>query len=142
MGEGYYRGGNPVRNSKIEVYSLNLNELLVKTQTDDKGKFSVKLDNTGSFKVVMNAGQGHKAEFIIEQKKNVLSEDNTPADDKTILQSEIQRLIDKRIKPLKDRIRNLEKQQSEPRIISVMGGIGLITFIFTLIYLIKKKHAL
>ncbi|MCD4781835.1 MAG: hypothetical protein K8S27_15015 [Candidatus Omnitrophica bacterium] len=140
-GEGYYSGGRPSRKAEIEVYSLSNNSLIIKTKTDDAGKFKVSLDVVDSFKVIMNAGQGHKAEFIIEQEKNTLAEDVEPPTDKRMLEIEIDRLIEKKTKPLEQRIRNLEKQQSESGIVSIVGGLGLITGIFIFIYLIKKKHA-
>ncbi|MCK5214525.1 MAG: hypothetical protein KAR05_04160 [Candidatus Omnitrophica bacterium] len=141
-GEGYYRGGRPAQKAEIEVYSLSNNSLIIKTATDTEGKFKVSLDVVDSFKIIMNAGQGHKAEFIIEKEKNVLSENVESLTDKTMLETELNHLIEKKTKPLEQRIRDLEKQQSESGIVPVAGGLGLITGIFAFIYLMKKKHAL
>ena len=141
-GEGYYSGGRPAQKSEIEVYSLSNNSLIIKTKTDDEGKFKVSLNVGDSFKVIMNAGQGHKAEFIIEHEKNALSENVAPRTYKTMLEIEPDHLIEKKAKPLEQIIKNLEKQQSGPGIVPVAGGLGLITGIFAFIYLIKKKYAL
>jgi hypothetical protein len=42
--------------------------------------------------------------------------------------------------PLEERIRKLEKEQSEPKLISIISGIGWIIAIFALLYLIKKRE--
>ena len=59
-----------------------------------------------------------------------------------MFEKDVQSLIEKKIKPFEQRVRNLEKQRSEPGIRAVMGGFGLIAGIFAFIYLIKKKYAL
>lgn len=141
-GEGYYSGGRPAQNAEIEVYSLNTDALVTKTETDHEGKFTIQLESADSLKVVMNAGQGHRAEFILDQEKPVSTAEIKRGSDKTVLESEIQHLIEKKVKPLEERIRNPEKQQSAPGITRVISGIGWIAGIFTLLYLIKKKNAL
>jgi nickel transport protein len=65
-GEGYFSGGGAAQNALIEVYGRTDNELLYETTTDKAGKFSVPLKGKGNIRVVMRAGQGHKAEFMIE----------------------------------------------------------------------------
>ena len=142
VGEGYYSRGQPAQNAGIEIYSLKDNALVANTQTDTNGKFKVQIDHPDSVKVVMNAGQGHRCEFIVEQEGNVPVENIDLPKDEQIQKGEIEHLIEQKIKPLEARIMELEKQQSEPKAISIIGGIGFIIGIFSLIYFIKRKHAL
>lgn len=142
-GEGYYSGGRASQNAKIEVYSLTDNSLIAETKTNDKGEFSIELDNAGSVKVVMNSGQGHRGEFIVEQEADIPVERVESNNDRAIPECNVQYLIDQKIRPLEERITLLEKQQSEPNAVSIIGGLGLIIGFFSLIYFLKKrKHAL
>ena len=70
-GEGYYSGGRAAKNARITVYSLSNNELFAETKTDNDGRFEVQLEKVVSFKVIMNAGQGHKAEFVVDVAEGV-----------------------------------------------------------------------
>lgn len=145
-GEGYYSGGRPAQNAGIEIYSLKDNELITKTATDAKGKFKIKLSDGGSVKVVMSAGQGHRCEFTVEQERRAPVESSAPHEDKEVKKIEIghleiERLIEQKIRPLEMRVMELEKQRSEPDLITVIGGIGFIIGIFSLVYFVKKKHA-
>ncbi len=142
VGEGYYSGGRPAQNAGIGIYSLKDNTPVANTQTDANGKFKVQLDYPDSVKVVMNAGQGHRCEFIVEQESNVAVENIDLPKDRQIQKSEIDELIEQKIKPLEARIMELEKQQSGPKAISIAGGVGFIIGIFSCIYFIKRKHAL
>lgn len=111
-GEGYYSGGNPVKNAEIEVYSLDNHSLIARMQTNDSGKFEMKTDSSHPLKVVMNAGRGHRAEFMMEHKSDVPG------------------------------VTGFERQTSNPGMISIFGGIGFIAAVFSLIYFFKKNHAL
>ncbi len=141
-GEGYYGGGRPARNAEIEVTSLNDNVLIAKTRTDDDGKFSVELNPLGPVRVVMGAGQGHRAEFIVEPEGSVSVGHDDPVGEKVIADSRIKGCVEDRIRSLEERIGYLEKRQSDPGMMTVIGGIGWIAGIFALIYLAKKKNAL
>lgn len=117
VGQGYYSRGNPAKNANIEIYSLENGSLISKLQTDSNGEFKIKLDDNNSLKVVMNAGQGHGAEFIVEGKDNITAQSSSKKGGKQ------------------------EQKQKKVSMISVIGGVGIISGIFLLIFLIKRKHA-
>jgi len=143
IGEGYYSGGRPAQNAGIGIYSLKDNTLVAETQTDPEGKFKVRLDKPDAVKVVMKAGQGHRCEFIVDQESPVSGDSSEVSHKNEKIQGEErERLIKQKIRPLDMRIMELEKQQSEPNVISIISGIGFIIGIFSVIYFIKRKHAL
>ncbi|MDP8234726.1 MAG: carboxypeptidase regulatory-like domain-containing protein [Candidatus Saelkia tenebricola] len=65
-GEGYFGGGGSVKNAKVEIYDLKNNNLVAETVTDDEGRFSLLLENIEDIKVVLTAGMGHRAEYILK----------------------------------------------------------------------------
>ncbi|MCJ8499356.1 hypothetical protein [Desulfatitalea alkaliphila] len=64
--ESSFGGGSPVRGGTIEVYDTQENKLLTGI-TDDEGRFSFPLDFpvAGDLKVVVLAGMGHTAHWIV-----------------------------------------------------------------------------
>lgn len=60
-GEGFFSGGNPVKNSSINIFDLENGNLLASTMTSDKGTFAVSFEKKPSIQVVLDAGQGHRA---------------------------------------------------------------------------------
>lgn len=65
LGECYFARGFPCKNSKVEVYDSRGRKIM-ETSTDEKGKFSFKTKETGQLRIVIQAGQGHRAEYKLE----------------------------------------------------------------------------
>lgn len=66
-GEGYFSGGNPAKNSSIRVYDLENGNLLASGITSRKGTFTVSLEKNVPIKVVLDAGQGHRASWTMNE---------------------------------------------------------------------------
>ncbi|WP_294344104.1 hypothetical protein [Prosthecochloris sp.] len=66
-GEGYFSGGNPAQNSSIRVYDLENGNLLASGITSRKGTFTVSLEKNVPIKVVLDAGQGHRASWTMNE---------------------------------------------------------------------------
>lgn len=62
--EGKFSGGKPVNAGKITVTDAGGNKLLTGTM-DDNGKFSFKLPKKTDLKIVLDAGEGHRADWSI-----------------------------------------------------------------------------
>ncbi len=62
--ESKFSGGRKAKNAPIEVYDSTGN-LLLSGETDDQGNFSFPIPRKTKMKVVLQAGMGHKAEWII-----------------------------------------------------------------------------
>lgn len=63
-GEGYFSGGDPVREGRISVTDARTDSALAETVTSREGTFRIDLDHTGPVKVVLEAGQGHRATWL------------------------------------------------------------------------------
>jgi nickel transport protein len=115
-GEGYYSGGGPARQARITVYQLKPEARIAETRTDDQGQFQVRVKPKRSVKIVMNAGQGHRAEFVLENVSDVPRPNQDKASPKSFRRVPISRLS------------------------KVVIGLIVITGLFTVLYW-SKKHA-
>ncbi|MBW1795103.1 MAG: hypothetical protein JRJ38_11865 [Deltaproteobacteria bacterium] len=62
--EGGFSDGTPCKNAKIEVFDPSGNKLL-EGKTNEDGEFSFKPPQKTDLKLVLNAGMGHRAEYIV-----------------------------------------------------------------------------
>ena len=140
-GESYFSGGRSAQNAKVEVYDDTNDSLMATTLTDDAGKFSLTLEKIVPLKVILYAGQGHKTEFFVKPDRTEINNNKRETIKSEIQPYDIESVIDKKIKPLQERIIRLEKEISEPSLVTIIGGIGWIIGVFSLLYLLRRKHA-
>lgn len=140
-GEAYYSGGKAAQESKVEAYDSTNNELLASTFTDKQGKFSFTVEKIVPLKVILHAGQGHKAEFILAPEETDRIKDMGASVPPKTCNGDIAAIVDKKIKPLKEQLIRLEKEMSEPSFTDVFGGLGWIAAVFSLLYLWRKRNA-
>lgn len=63
-GEAYFRGGTPVQNAIVSVFGADGKEL-GQTKTDQQGHFIFSPKGDFNHKFVVDAGDGHAAEYIL-----------------------------------------------------------------------------
>ena len=153
--ESKFSGGRKAKNAPIEVYD-SAGNLLLKGSTDDQGKFSFPIPHKTEMKVVLQAGMGHKAEWIIvaedleesdraEAAPKMVSDSNpatsapVPSADATDLRAgassptgptapDIEAAVEKALeRKLQPVLKMLaESRQTGPDIRDILGGIGYI----------------
>jgi nickel transport protein len=139
-GEGYFSGGSPAKNSKIEVYDIEGQRLLASTITDDQGRFSLPLKKRGKLKVILVAHPGHKAEYVLENTEEEDTEDQDTVYEK-LDYKKIEEIVEEKTRPIYQQLAELEKRSHHPNWSAIIGGIGWIVGIFSLLYLLRKKDA-
>ena len=143
-GEAYYSNGKSVCNGNITVFDKD-KKVIGNGKTNKSGNFYIYVGKKYEFyKVFLNAGMGHSSKQVItvSNKKEVDNKKNkTELKNIGINKKELKILIEKKIKPLKSRIRELEKKIIEPDIVSIIGGIGWLVGIFSMLYIVRKKNA-
>jgi len=150
-GECYFVDGSPCKNSPVEVYDSKGKKIL-ETSTDEKGRFSFKTPETGELKVVIPAGEGHRAEYRLEaversEKKGIKKQEPIKeAEEKqatSVNRDEIKQIIDEtmdvKLLGIRNEILDLRKQMDKISIRDIIGGIGYIFGVWGLIMLIKRK---
>ena len=63
-GEAYFRGGTPIRGAKVTVVGPD-EQLLGETTTDEEGKFTLDVRLRCDHRLVVEAGEGHGAEYTV-----------------------------------------------------------------------------
>lgn len=153
-GECYFVDGSPCRNSKVEVYDLR-GQKITETITDEKGRYSFTTKEKGELRIVIPAGEGHRAEYKLEgiaekiEKKVAKETASAKTDNKstqpqaTVNRDEIKRIIDEvmdvKLQGLRAEIMDLRKQMDKVSLRDIIGGIGYIFGIWAVIMLIKRK---
>jgi len=161
--ESKFSGGKKVTGGKIIVRDLKGNQLL-EGKTDNNGEFFFKLPEKTALKIILKAGMGHTASWIIplneieelittdkEEKANSnetkalkqktdITEFNIPLPGLTEKKIKIliEKALDKKLKPLMKILINI--QEKKPDIHDIFSGIGYIFGLFGVaVYILSGK---
>jgi nickel transport protein len=144
--ESKFPGGKKVNKGKIIVYDLKGNRLLEGT-SNAQGEFAFKIPEKRALRIVLQAGVGHRAEWIVplEEIKGItadsaeaLSNASTGAKEtaKQVLPSpmsnfesnDVERIVeealDRKLKPIIKIL--MESRDRGPTLKDILGGIGYI----------------
>lgn len=165
--EAYFSKSRKVKNGKISVFAPD-GTSLVKGVTDDKGLFSFKIANKTDLRLELDAGMGHKTEFIITadelfepspastsapepsagQESTASAAAPTQANPPVAatvqltrdqIQNIVEKALDKKLAPLTRAVAELKKEEG-PGMVEIVGGIGWIFGIMGLaIYFRRPK---
>jgi nickel transport protein len=166
MAEGYFSSGKKAVNSTILVFDSKGKEVFHGI-TDKKGEFSFKPPQTGDYRLVLEAGMGHRAEALISVKDiksptgeleaeqaglRIAEGNNEPgkglktAEDanKRIIalkSEEFEEILDRKLNPIKEQLFRLAEQGNRVNFRDVFAGLGYIAGLMGLaIYLAQRKH--
>ncbi|KPA14261.1 hypothetical protein MHK_005532, partial [Candidatus Magnetomorum sp. HK-1] len=144
--ESKFSGGKKVKNAPIEVFDPNGNKIIGGT-TNENGEFSFKISKKMEMKIVLIAGMGHKAywvlpieefteestNFIEDKKKQKLITESPPKKLHTSecvtsedVQQIVENVLDKKMKPLINKINKSLDPNHTPKFSDILGGIGYI----------------
>ena len=160
IGEAYFSDGSPCKKCLVEIYDKQ-GKKIAQTTTDERGKFKVLVNEKGSVKIKLIAGEGHLAEYEIEGLKEV-TEKNQASSQKEISKkivksknSQIQTSISKdelkkivrevvaeETECIKSILMDLKKDMNKAKIHEIIGGIGYIFGIWGIIALLKTRKKL
>lgn len=146
--EAKLSGGKKVRQGLIQVFDSGGNKLL-EGKTDNQGRFSFVPPRQGPLKLVLQAGMGHRAEWIVSAEDmagpdfestaavNRSSDNPAPGNDlhghshpdgNCIEPEHIQRIVesilDRKLAPLNKKLS--ESVHQGPKMQDIIGGIGYI----------------
>lgn len=151
--ESKFSRGNPARNAEITVFETETGKNLLSGKTDTDGIFSFPLPKSTSkeLKIIVDAGDGHKNNWIFHFENSVSDDGNatvtepeirtspqlptsSPMSDppegihQTITASELTRIIeeslDKKLAPINRTL--AENSEKGPSLQDILGGIGYI----------------
>ncbi len=141
--ESYFNDGTPCRNSHIVVYGEN-GAVVAEGTTDAEGQFSFPIGRPQDLRIVLEASMGHKNGVRLsaaeiggegsaeepgpspEASEEAGSEAGAPLMDTAALEEVLDRVLAKRLKPLRETLVRMEQAQEKPSLPTVLGGIGFI----------------
>ena len=159
----YFNDGTPVKNGKAEVYDEETGKLILTGRTNNKGEFSFSVKKPSDYKVVVVAELGHKAtaevkasefgknsENIEDTEKSETSQEtlqkaqSVQVTDSTINTEELRKIIREelkaQLKPIRQRLLNIEINLSKVSFNDIFAGIGWILGIFGAAALVYSRE--
>jgi len=160
IGESYFSDGSPCKKCLVEIYDEQ-GKKIAQTTTDEKGKFKVLVNEKGSVKIKLIAGEGHLAEYEIEGLKEI-TEKNQASSQKEIskkivksknsqiqtsiskdeLKKIVREVVTEETECIKSILMDLKKDMNKAKIHEIIGGIGYIFGIWGIIALLKTRKKL
>jgi nickel transport protein len=143
--ESKFPGGRKVHHGHVRVYDAE-GKLLIEGETDEKGAFDFQVPGKSSLRIVLDAGMGHRAEWVIPAKEvqgalPEMAKDpvepqeptahkgeafTSPASGVTLreIEATVEETVEKKLQPI---VRMLaESRQQGPSFSEILGGIGYI----------------
>ncbi|RPI54523.1 MAG: cobalt transporter CbiM [Deltaproteobacteria bacterium] len=165
MAEGYFSGGNRAMDSTVLVLD-SVGKEVFHGMTDKKGEFSFKPPGNGEYRLVLEAGMGHRAEALVSVKgmqsgtaapeavqaglqtagSPELQGDGHAAEDAhkgtvTLTSSEFEKILDRKLNPIKEQLLRLAEQGDRVGFRDVVTGLGYIAGLMGLaMYLAQRKR--
>ena len=160
IGEAYFSDGSSCKKCLVEIYDEQ-GEKIAQTTTDEKGKFKVLVNEKGSVKIKLIAGEGHLAEYEIEDLKEVAEKNQTSFQkeiskkvvksknsqiqafiSKDELKNIVREVVAKETEGIKSMLMDLKKDMNKTKIHEIISGIGYIFGIWGIIALLKTRKRL
>jgi len=149
LSEGYFSTGTKAVNSTILVLDSEGKEVF-HGMTDKKGEFSYKPPGNGEYRLVLEAGMGHRAEALVSiqgmESEGAAPEAGQAAKDTyngtvTLTNAEFEQILDRKLNPIKEQLLRLAEQGNRVSFRDVVAGLGYIAGLMGLaIYLAQRKR--
>ncbi|MEA1867020.1 MAG: energy-coupling factor ABC transporter permease, partial [Thermodesulfobacteriota bacterium] len=154
LAEGYFSGGNKAMDSTILVLDSEGKEVY-HGMTDKKGEFSFKPPGNEEYRLVLEAGMGHRAEALVSvqgvksgttapeagQAGPQTTENPEPKGTLTLTSMEFEQILDRKLNPVKEQLLRLAEQGDKVGFRDVVAGLGYIAGLMGLaMYLTQKKR--
>ncbi len=151
--ESYFGAKRKVQGGLIRVFDLPGKELL-KGRTNKKGEFSFKIPQKTDLRIVVEAGMGHRNEFILKAEEisevgaveaEPLKAGGAKAEsvysisvDAEQIKAVVEQVLDSRLRPLRQELAAIRNEKSTG-VTEIVGGIGYIFGIMGLIMYFKSR---
>ena len=147
-----YSGDRKVKEGIIKVFTVSGDKIL-EGKTNKDGLFSFKIPEKTSMKIVLEAGQGHRAEYLLKADDLSSSVNNSLVVDppetasskspelsleEDRFKSLFEETLDNRLQPISRRLARIEATRN-PGVTEIFGGIGYIIGIMGLVLYFKNK---
>jgi len=138
--ESYFGDGTPCRNAMITANDES-GIVIAEGVTDGEGTFSFQWEKSGELRIILRASMGHGDEIILwthemdDVNQSREASEGTDLASKggsvsqinpTISEDAVSRIVESKIAPLRDSLREIRKKLEKPTFGKVVGGLGWI----------------
>ena len=149
----------------IEVFDVKSGKKLLEVKTDKKGEASFEIPKIAPLKLVITASMGHKNDYTVSEDevreaagipksedREQITESAPQASRPTgalpaaygLSSSEIGTIVDrtleKKLKPIKNILLQIQESSSKPGISEILGGIGYILGLMGIVMYFKSRR--
>lgn len=151
--DSYFSSKKKVKDGVVKVFGTS-GDILLEGKTDANGEFSFKIPGKPPLRIVLEAGTGHRAEFLLEADEiSGIEETPTPSKKSDGLQGPsnspshndvdqirkiVEETLDSRLKPITKALAKLQ-QDKGPGLTDMIAGIGYIIGIMGIILYFRAK---
>ncbi len=150
--ESYLGGKKRAAGGKIEVFDLSGNRL-VQGETDTRGMFSFPFPKKGDLRIVLEAGMGHRAEYLLKpldaestggapstarKKQDPAPQSPSVQVDRAEIREVVEAVLDAKLAPIKKQLAHMQKERA-PGFREIVAGIGYIFGIMGLVLYIRGR---
>ena len=151
--EGYFADGKKAKNCEITVYNKE-GKVVHTGLTSEEGQYEFPIPEMTDLKIELDAGMGHKTEFLLpknelseSEEDSLLETEDLPIAASTssysgtgINKQELSLIVDKAVaKAMRPVMRNIAEMREEKSLSSIVGGIGFIFGLLGLYFYFKAK---
>lgn len=123
-GQAFYADGTPARNEAVTLFTAGADKPLAEASTDAQGRFRLPLTRAGSYRVVVDGDEGHRAEAAIVWAPVAAT---APAMANGESAAALAAAVRAEVAPLREDIARL---QARVRLSDLIGGIGFVVGMF------------
>jgi nickel transport protein len=151
--ESYFGAKRKVQNSPVRVFDPSGREV-AQGRTNDRGEFSFKAPAKTDLRIVVEAGMGHKNEFVLKaeeftggapsQVRQVPGEEpvkagaSLPRKEAEQVRVLVEQALDAKLRPVMRELAKI-RQEKGPGLSEILGGIGYIFGIMGLILYLRSR---
>jgi hypothetical protein len=107
--EGYFSAGEPCKGCQVRVLKKSTGALLYQGRTDQQGRLSLPLSQTGRIQVVLSSDPGHRAVYELELSR--------PREGQALLE---------RLQAVEGRLGRIEQLLQRRRLLDALAALGFI----------------
>jgi len=138
-GEAYFAGGGAAKNCLVEFFDAT-GRKLGETRTDSDGRFRFQPVSRTDHRIVLNAGEGHRAEYTVSADEIPETPTQSVQQTSQPVSTDVERVVAdavaREIGPLR---KQLYRWEQRVRLRDILGGVGYIFGLAGLALYLKSR---
>ena len=150
--ESYLGGKKRAADGKIQIFDLS-GVRLVEGKTNEKGEFSFQVPKREDLRIVLEAGMGHRAEYLLRVSKGetpvgspakartghqAIPQPPSVQLDRAEIRGVVEEVLDAKMEPVLKELAHMRKERG-PGFREIMAGIGYIVGLMGLVLYFRSR---